>query len=449
MGEAKLARARSPKPRKASSNKMTANEAPQAEIADTGAQAAQAPAADPNPPISIGLDSQNITLKHIGAMAAILGKIAAVLSALLLSGPVWMAISICGPHMPLLFVPTLFSAVLRLVLVLCHLIQEALVDGELDKWEILGVGVRFVSDVLVTASAVLPQPLFITVIGGSFTSGDAARAAHMRTSRWVWRLTVGLSVEYIVALAVLIYIVVPRLSARFYEKIQNALVPGSLRNILDATPPCLWVLAKGVALSICWTVLAARMKMLPIDYLLGIDPSSYLASVIPDEMLMFRRELSLFHLFTSTFPFLTASTIAIGDGLMSNPALPGYVGLSGSFLLGFGLWWADQPIQDGYWLAAGAWGMLALMNYVFEKYEVKHLEVPTTIDIGPIATVDLDDVEIDSEPTATLSFKIPFSEKSVPFETPFKIAVCLCVCARPRLKHGSARSMCMHTSMTS
>lgn len=205
------------------------------------------------------------SIRYIGFTAACIGKLSAVVSALLLSGPCWMLISLCGPHMPNLFVPVLMAGGLRLALVFCNLVQQALEDGVLERWETFGIIARFTCDVFITAHAVFPQPIFNTIVGGSFTSGDAARAAHMRASRWVWRQTVGFPAEYFAAVAVLVYIF-----ARTKQPGLNAIyrAPAWFRGIVAS-----------IAMSICWTVFAARMQMLPISFLLGMDPSSVLASV--------------------------------------------------------------------------------------------------------------------------------------------------------------------------
>ena len=97
---------------------------------------------------------------------------------------------------------------------------------------------------------------------------------------------------------------------------------------------------------------------------------------------------------------LTANTIGLGDMLMSNPALPGSVGFCGALVVGAVLSLVGQPIQTGYWLAAGAWGMLAFTDYVFEKYDVEHLkfERDASIALGSVAAVELEEDE-DSGPT--------------------------------------------------
>ena len=154
---------------------------------------------------------------------------------------------------------------------------------------------------------------------------------------------------------------------------------------------------------------------------------------------MFRRELSLFHAFTSSWPDFTAIVVALGDCLMSNPALPGHVGFLGALAVGAALFWADQPVQSGYWLGACAWGMLALTDFFFED----KLTPSATIEIGSVAVVELeeDDVDKDKKPNtgphasnANLALKVPACLKRVlgrdkiAFETPFKImATMLCI----------------------
>jgi len=203
------------------------------------------------------------SLRYIASAAAVLGKLAAFLSALLMSGPCWLLISLCGPHMPHLFVPVLIAAALRLLLVACNLVQQALDDGVLELWETCGIITRFLCDALVTANAVFPQPIFTTIVGGSFSSGDAARAAHMRASRWLWRTTVSISAEYILLPAMSFFFLYQR-----YKSYKKSMVPTWVRDLVAS-----------FCIGVCWTVLAARMQMLPIGFLLGLDPSHVLASV--------------------------------------------------------------------------------------------------------------------------------------------------------------------------
>ena len=126
-------------------------------------------------------------------------------SALLASAPVWFAISLAGPHNPSLWAPMAAAAALKLGLELCLLIREALEDGKLEGHEIVGVTLSLLTKTIVTANALLPQPVFTTILGGSFTSGDAARAGHLRLSRWLWRATAGTSFFVAVAIALALW----------------------------------------------------------------------------------------------------------------------------------------------------------------------------------------------------------------------------------------------------
>ena len=100
-------------------------------------------------------------------------------SALLSSGPVWLALSLAGPSMPGLWSAVAISSVLRLSFRFCLLLSNALADGKLEAKEAFGVLAAFIAKCVVTTNAIMPQPMFVTVVGGAFSSGDAARAAHM------------------------------------------------------------------------------------------------------------------------------------------------------------------------------------------------------------------------------------------------------------------------------
>lgn len=283
----------------------------------------------------------------IGKISIFLVRVFAFLSALILSPPVWCCIFICGPHMPNLFLPTLLAAALRLFMVFFNLVQKAFEDGLLEPWEFCCVLFRFLCDVLVTAYAVFPQPVFTTIVGGPFTSGDAARASHMRASRWLWRTTVDFpALEMVLPLAVLCFILIKFRLCRSLE------IPGL--TFLNHVPSWLLSLMWGAVGSVCFTAFAARMKMLPLAWLLGSDVSATLASVIPDWTLMFRRELSLYHCILPGWPFawlgcntswFTAVVVSAGDALMSNPGVPGVGGFVGSCMFFIGMTLAGQPLM--------------------------------------------------------------------------------------------------------
>ena len=181
------------------------------------------------------------------------GTFAGLLSAVILSGPVWAIIYLAGPHMPNLYIPTAVAALLRLFLDLCYLAREALADGKLTRREVVGVSARWFCDVLVTAYALLPQPIFITIIGGAFSGGDAARAGHMRASRWLWRQSIDMSAELVLTLALFAYLLGKRMR----------------RSEMGSAPAWLRGLLRALAFGIGWTVLAARMQLMPIRHILG------------------------------------------------------------------------------------------------------------------------------------------------------------------------------------
>ena len=336
--------------------------------------------------------------KRLCALLDYAGTIAGLLSAVILSGPVWAIIYLAGPHMPNLYIPTACAAGLRLFLDLCYLGRGALADGQLTRWEVVGVSARWLCDVLVTAHALFPQPFFITIVGGPFSGGDAARAGHMRASRWLWRQSVDMSAELVLILAVIIYLLGKRMR----------------RGDLSSTPAWLRGLLKALAFGVGWTVLAARMQLLPIRHILGgWDMSSSLAFFVPDGMLMGRKEFSLFHNFTASFPSVTACMIVIGDILMSNPAMPGPVGAAGALFVGIGLRHADQPTENGYWLACAAWIASAITSVIFGEDEA--FELPSELSVlGGMATVELEEEEDDATGPTTSSAQLVLPVPALP-----------------------------------
>ena len=196
----------------------------------------------------------------------------------------WVWIILCGECLQIQcrqdkllfpFNPMLCTAAIRLLLVFCNLVREAHVDGKLDTCQVFASGITFASDVFVTMNTVFPQPVFMTFIGGTFESGDAARSFHMRMSRFLWRLTVRLPVD---GASLFVYLLVAIFTY------------GACKDIFKDVAPSLRMLGKGVVLSIFWTVFVARVQMLPFGHVLGFDPSSSLATYVPDELLMFRRK---------------------------------------------------------------------------------------------------------------------------------------------------------------
>ena len=60
---------------------------------------------------------------------------------------------------------------------------------------------RLGSSALVAISALLPQPIFYTAVGGAFHTGDVARSAQLRLGRAAWHATASLDVLAVLALA--------------------------------------------------------------------------------------------------------------------------------------------------------------------------------------------------------------------------------------------------------
>ena len=106
---------------------------------------------------------------------ASVAKVAGTLSALLTSGPTWFLLTLCGPYSEhRLWAPMAVAACLRLIFILFTLLSKGLEDGTLEPVEAAGALAAFCTRAAVTANALMPQPIFMTYVGGAFSSGDAS-----------------------------------------------------------------------------------------------------------------------------------------------------------------------------------------------------------------------------------------------------------------------------------
>ena len=286
-----------------------------------------------------------------------------VCSSVLGSWPVGWMIMVVGPYSGSeLWVPLAAAGAFRLVFTFCLLMHRALEDGKVEAMEVAGIVASFSARAFVTANALCPQPIFITYLGGSFSIGDAARVGHLRLGRWLWRLSLDWTVWSLGLWALA--------AAAGLLLLRSMQFPGSRywTYLQGARTLCM-----AAAVSIAWAAAAARTREVALRVVFGSVAD--LPTRMPDWLLQGRQELSLFALYPGTHgPAATLAThaIVLGDALMSNPAVPGGVGVLGAGLVGGGLAYAGVVPTNGFWLAATAWAALAVMTALIPEVRMPY-----------------------------------------------------------------------------
>eukprot|EP00037_Helgoeca_nana_P017958 m.171263 g.171263 ORF g.171263 m.171263 type:complete len:498 (+) comp24226_c0_seq2:459-1952(+) len=306
----------------------------------------------PNGPEAVGWGWQAVGWWQYGAAPAtgaatrsvVVGLLYAALglgSAVLTSGPVaWMLW--IAPHST--FGVRLVAVIVHLCFLAATYLGHALNVPSVHRPRAVAVaGLRLASATLIAMSAVLPQPMFGTIVGGTYTMGVAGRAGLNQVGRWVWRETVDIDFLIMVGVA-------------FGGR---RLVHRVLR--LCASPRWTTVTVDWVISSAIASVLWARARADVATFVSGgWDPSTVLSQTFPPEVFMSRPELGLFYV----LPKQPALAITVGDLLMMSPLAPPLTGAIGAALVGVGLLAAGIQPAPGFVFVAGMWCVGAVADLV-------------------------------------------------------------------------------------
>lgn len=360
-----------------------------------------------------------------------------------------------------LFAVSVSAGVLRISALALFLVGEP--SSRSSVRAVLASVGRLVASALVNVAALLPQPLFITLVGGPFSSGEAAKVVSLRLARNLWHATAGaaplpigmaalfgyyatkhwkteagLSVAYAggaaAALAAAWASVDDASEAQASAATLGlrALVAGAcavaalaavavLQGKLVGGRPsvpallCLdgsWARAKtavGVVQTVCtalltaalWRVVQSRGYVWGWARLSGIDVTSTLSSV-PSALLASRQEAAL--LYTS-FTSMQAALLVVGDLLLSNAALPPACGLLGAALIRTALWLAGTSPLDGFYYTAAAWAGAWLAALVGTWAGVAPAKF--SLHVGAGTTLSLDEGKPLKKGSATLAVLVP------------------------------------------
>lgn len=329
--------------------------------------------------------SANVVAFVIERLVLFLFASGGVVAALLTSSSFAMCVRWFSPGSGDGFGLKVVCAALRMLVLLMALIRAKPRGGKRLKGSML----RFLTALFVEAALLLPQPLYTTVVGGTFKGGDAFKAASSRLGRQVW-----LSSEHGGLLGALVLAFGSWLI--FSDKIKPTAqrVLASVQRLLDKTI-CAPFLNKlrtsttdllttvhttaapivSITTPIVDTVSAALstvgvMKLLAavvssavwhygyahsVSYLSNGIVSPSTLSALPPFLLQNRHEVSLFE--WSVPSHICKALIIFGDLLMANPTLTPTLGVIGSASLGLGLLFAGISPSPGFTLNATVWGL--------------------------------------------------------------------------------------------
>ena len=356
-----------------------------------------------------------------------------------------------------LFAVSVIAGVLRISALFLFLVSEP--SSRSSVRAVLASAGRLVASALVNVAALLPQPLFITLVGGPFSSGEAAKVVSLRLARNLWSATVGatpvpmgmaalfgyyavkhwkteagLSVAYAGGAAAALaaawvpaeetsavnaglgalaagVCAVAALSA--LAVLQGKLVGGrpsvpallSLDGSWARTKTAVGVLQTvGTALGTAalWRVVQSRGHVWGLARLSSVDVT-WALSAVPGALLASRQEAAL--LYTS-FSSVQAGLLIVGDLLLSNAAMPPAFGLLGATLVRAALWLADTPPLAGFWYTAAAWGAAWLAALVGAWAGVGPPKL--SLHVGAGTTLSLDEGKPLKKGSAGLAVAVPW-----------------------------------------
>ena len=163
------------------------------------------------------IDYEAGTLKDMGkASAKVVTRVSAalgVVAAVLTSGLATMILSI-APHASDLWGLRAVAALLRIIFLAGVLLRTWLHRHEAA----IGDACRLATSSVVEANALLPQPLFTTIAGGTFKLGEPAHAATLRLGRSAWAGVAAadtwLTADALPLIVALVVLLLPRLCRR-------------------------------------------------------------------------------------------------------------------------------------------------------------------------------------------------------------------------------------------
>lgn len=314
------------------------------------------------------------------------------------------------------------AAVLRVSFLAIRLLSD---PSTFRSWRAAGTAaLRFVATLVVNMLAVLPQPIFLSVVGGAFGSGDAGKVASLRLGRGLWRASAGgLDALTAIVAGLLAYYAIKVLpkdvpAACLYGGAAAAVtaaagttstfadVERALATLLGAalagafgtaavlallamwraprgaasrpaqllSLPKEWTRAKavvanatavgcGVLTASLWRVVETHVYTGTLQRLSGLDVAAALAHV-PTPLLLSRHEAALLQPPLALTSVPAGWALILADLLMANAALPPPAGACGSLVFGLVLWLHGLAPLPGYYLTAGSWGLLLATTYL-------------------------------------------------------------------------------------
>ena len=317
-----------------------------------------------------------------------------------------------------------FAAMLRVAFLMLRLLTT---PSTFSSKRSAGAAVlRVVLTLTVNALAILPQPTFLTIVGGAMSSGDAGKVAALRLGRTLWRASA--SVDALTAVVALLFAyyaakmlpkdvpaacalaaasasVVAFTAGAASSHIERALGAHAAAALLGASLvavslatlmtwhagapttvaqwlalPRGWVriragatvavgMASGVLMAASWRALEAHAYLGTIYRMCGLDVGTALLA-LPSSLLITRHEATLLHHPYAFHGLPLAASVPSGwlliaaDLLMANAALPPAFGALGACVYGCVLYANSLSPLPGFYLTAAAWLLLHLATYL-------------------------------------------------------------------------------------
>ncbi len=395
--------------------------------------------------------------------SAALGTSAAVLQSSFLATLLTFA-----PADEKLFAVSIISAGLRIVCLLLAVIGDPAARTSPKAAAVNAC--RLGSSIAVNAAALLPQPLFTTIVGGAFTSGDASKVLTLRLGRALWgfsaaaeALPAGVSALFLyyafkkpaiddtrlhaaylagaaaagyaafwpsvtagdesdgsaIRIACLL-LALALLAATLVASVLGAIAGRAGAKTVPAhfVLPSGWKAAKtvykavsGVAAALfvgaSWKVVRTFGYLHAFERFSGVDLGAALASV-PSALLVSRQELALLH---TTFERLPAVLLIVGDVMLNTATMPATLGVLGAALVRLALLASGLEPLAGFYLVASAWAAKLATEWVGVLAGVPETAIKYTV--GPRANLKVDEGKPLKKGSAALELKVLGSASKV------------------------------------